>query len=87
MNEESARGIIRGRALRGALGERVFVPKDYNREGTLVWKPCAESFDPLCPFYEFEVTPESSGDQPIYIYVRTFDGKVFTHLTEHYGGA
>jgi hypothetical protein len=87
MTEESARDMIRGRSFRGTEGAGILVPKGFDGEGSLVWKPCVESFDPFCPFYEFEIAPHRGSEQPAYLYVRTFDGKVFTHMTEHYGGA
>ncbi len=90
MGADRARTIITGGSFRGTQGERIAVPNTYTGTGRAVWKPCIESFDPYCPFYEFAIQAaenNSNRSEPAYLYVRAFDGKVFTHLTEHFGGA
>lgn len=87
MSEQKARSLIIGRSFRGKQGGRILVPKDYNEKGRPTWKPCLQSFDPCCPFYEFRIPPQAKHDQPAYLYVRTSDGEVFSQLTEYLGGA
>jgi hypothetical protein len=84
IDREQARARVRGRSFRWELGARLRVSEDYAARGRIVWKPCLESFDPFCPFYEFEI--ETSAGNAAYLYVRATDGRVFTQLTEHYGG-
>ena len=70
-------------------GRRFELPDDGGRllvrpEGTsvhpcLVWKPCRESLSPFYPFRMISVGP-------FRIYVRIFDGAVFTSLSNDRGG-
>lgn len=87
IDEDRARRAILGRSFWGMQGGAIRVPCDYSGSGTLVWKPCLESFDPCCPFYQFAIPCAANITQPNYLFVRAFDSKVFSHLTEHVGGA
>lgn len=51
---------------------------------TLGWKPCLESFSPFYPFYIIRL----QGLDGIHtLYVRAYDGKPYTELTENVAGA
>lgn len=87
ISREQALAAIVGHTFRGTQGGGIRVSKEYRTEGKLVWKPCLESFDPCCPFYEFAIPAPGRPTDTHYLYVRAFDGKVFAHLTEHLAGA
>ena len=60
-------------------GRVIFRPQVASLHPVYVWKPCRES---LSPFYPFRMI--STGQN--LIYVRIFDGAVFTSLTNPVGG-
>jgi hypothetical protein len=66
-------------ALPGSAGELLVGPQGVSVQPALVWRPCRES---LSPFYPFRMI--SLGAHRLY--VRVFDGAVFTALTSDLGG-
>jgi hypothetical protein len=65
--------------LPGNAGRLLVRPQGLSVEPALVWRPCRES---LSPFYPFRMI--SLGAHRLY--VRVFDGAVFTRLTNDMGG-
>jgi hypothetical protein len=85
MGEDDAEKSILSQQMFEFHDTKVFVTKnDLGPERPLVWKPCAESFSPLYPFYRFTVN--TPGPLRV-LYVRAYDGAVFTELTDNVGGA
>jgi hypothetical protein len=66
-------------ALPGYAGLLNLRPEGTSVHSAYVWKPCCES---LSPFYPFRMVTIGS----LRIYVRIFDGSVFTSLTTNVGG-
>jgi hypothetical protein len=60
-------------------GRLIFRPQVASLHPVYVWKPCRES---LSPFYPFRMI--STGEN--WIYLRIFDGAIFTSLTNPTGG-
>ncbi len=78
---EKATQHVLGRHLElpGNAGSLLLQSQGLSVQPSLVWRPCRES---LSPFYPFRVL--SQGTQRLY--VRIFDGAVFTTLTNDRGG-
>jgi Papain-like cysteine protease AvrRpt2 len=66
-------------ALPGGAGQLLVRPQEVSVQAALVWRPCRES---LSPFYPFRVLSVGAHR----LYVRVFDGAVFTALSSDLGG-
>jgi len=65
--------------LPGNAGHLLVRPQGLSVHSALVWRPCRESLSPFYPFRMISVGTHS-------LYVRVFDGAVFTSLNNDQGG-